>query len=216
MERCYCDRGDLVPDDVYDIVETYGRYNNSDVCPCSAMRGKRIQFMLRNNNEHEAMKEEYDTTRRMLEERIAEEKRKIAKSERETTGAWYFITLTQPSTIKIPHERIDSANKIINSKQMNPSQWAYSLELTQAGTPHIHLRMFCEKYIDYRVVEKFNKGYEVKIIRETMKGGAGSYIVKQETKPNAEQLSDWGLDQWFWASENYGGPLPDSVFLSDV
>lgn len=129
------------------------------------------------------------------------------KSVESTAGNWYLITLTQPEVDKTVDARIKAANKIIKSKQVMPEQWCYSLELTEKGTPHIHIALFTYKYPEYRFINKFNDGHIVNIRRE--KFNVKNYVVKNDTKPTEEQLRAWNLNTWFYCSDNYSGPRPN-------
>jgi len=121
-------------------------------------------------------------------------------------GNWYLITLTQPDLDKTIDKRILAAKKIIRSKQVAPEQWCYSIELTQKGTPHVHIALFTYKYPEFRIIKSFNDGYGVDIQRE--KYNIRNYVVKDETKPSPAHLATWGLEGWFYCSDNYSGPRP--------
>lgn len=125
-------------------------------------------------------------------------------------GNWYMITLTQPDNDKTVESRIKSAKKILKSKQVQPEQWCYSIELTAKGTPHIHIALFTYKYPEYRFISKFNDGHRIDIQRE--KFNVKNYVVKNDTKPTSEQIADWGLTSWFYCSDNYSGPRPSDQF----
>lgn len=124
-------------------------------------------------------------------------------------GHWYFITLTQPATEKTPEKLLKNMKKILRSKQVEPEQWAYSLELHQNGTPHIHAMIFTYRYLEKRVISGFNGGYRVDCQRERF--NCKAYIVKDETKPTKQQLQEWNLNDWFFCSDNYSGSRPGEV-----
>lgn len=94
--------------------------------------------------------------------------------------------------------------KVVKSKMVQPTMWCYSLELTQSGTPHTHLRFFTSKYPEFKKLGAFNNGYRFDIQQE--KFSVANYIVKPESKPTPEWLATHGLSQYVWASENYSGP----------
>jgi len=131
----------------------------------------------------------------------------------EAASRWYFITYTQPETDKTPKRILKSAQRCVKSKAIAATQWAYSLELTEKGTPHVHIRLNTSKYPDYKKgIGAFNDGYrfEVQMERDD-RGGANSYIVKDDTKPTPEWLEKHGLSTWFWCSEHYAGKRPDAI-----
>jgi len=123
---------------------------------------------------------------------------------------WYFITFTEHDTVKDPTRVLKSAQRCIKSKAVGATQWAYSLELTQSGTPHVHIRLNTEKYPDYKkCIGAFNDGFRYDIQME--KGGTAKYIIKEESKPSKAWLAQWGLDTWWHASANYSGELPAEI-----
>lgn len=150
---------------------------------------------------------------RFYEARLNAQKKPPGKSEGtdgkdESAGRWYFITFTQPDTIKEPHDLLKRTMKVIKSKMVSPVQWCYSLELTEKGIPHTHIRLFTEKYFDYKKVGAFNKGYRFDIQCE--KFTTGEYVAKGAI--SAEYLRFYSLKQWFWFSDNYVGPRPENIF----
>lgn len=126
----------------------------------------------------------------------------------DVVGRWYMITFTQPDTDKNPTDLLLRTMKVIKSKMVSPVQWCYSLELTEKGTPHTHIRLWTEKYFDYKKVGAFNKGYRFDIQPE--KFATGNYVIKEESKPTNEWLASHGLSQYFWCSDNYSGPKINS------
>lgn len=139
--------------------------------------------------------------------RAAPEKKSPDLGVEERPGRWYFITFTQPDTDKSVEGLIKSTRKVLKSKMVSPHQWCYSLELTEKGTPHSHIRLFTDKYPEYKKIGAFNRGHRYEVQHEKM--SCGNYIIKEESKPTPELLATWGLDSWFFCSENYGGPRPD-------
>jgi len=109
---------------------------------------------------------------------------------------WYFITLTQPDVDK-RWDRFDKViPKILRSKQIAPLEYMYAKELTQKDTPHVHFRLKTNKYIDKRVITKFNDKYIVDVQIE--RGGCYNYLTDDKKKhPDMD---------WFFCSDNYGGP----------
>lgn len=138
--------------------------------------------------------------------RSAPEKKSPDLGEEDRPGRWYFITFTQPDTDKSVEGLIKSTRKVLKSKMVSPHQWCYSLELTEKGTPHSHIRLFTDKYPEYKKIGAFNRGHRYEVQHEKM--SCGNYIIKEESKPTPELLATWGLDSWFFCSENYGGPRP--------
>lgn len=181
----YCKHGTLVPGSEVQYYRIMNRRLSKVLQKCSCGRYK------------------YET----LEELRPDLHKKSPGEGEERPGNWYLVTLTQPDTDKTVKDRIKAANKIIKSKQVSPEQWCYSLELTAKGTPHVHIALFTYKYPEYRVINKFNDGHRVDIQRE--KYNVKNYVVKNETKPSPELLATWGLDSWFFCSNNYSGPRPN-------
>lgn len=140
-----------------------------------------------------------------LQRQIEELTRPVPKVERECSGRWYLITFTQPDTNDSPIDLLKRSRKVINSKQVSPTMWAMALELTAKGTPHTHIRLFSEKYFDYKKVCNFNGGYRAEVQAE--KHTSELYVVKADSKPSKEYLEKYGLDRCFWYSDNYSGKL---------
>lgn len=132
----------------------------------------------------------------------------------DSAGRWYLITFTQPDTVKDPVDLLKRTQKVIRSKQVSAVQWCYSLELTERGIPHTHIRLFTNKYFDYRKVGSFNSGYRYDI--QTEKFSSDKYVVKPESKPSESWLASYGLDTYFWCSDNYVGSRPDSLPDQDL
>ena len=108
----------------------------------------------------------------------------------------YLITLTQPDIDKSWDRLLVATQRILNSKQVNPIEWAYCLELTKKDTPHVHIRLRTSKYVEKRVMEAFNDDFIVHVLLE--RTGSQDYIsdLKKAHPPG----------QWFFCSENYSGP----------
>lgn len=132
------------------------------------------------------------------------EKNSPAKSEGingedESAGRWYFITFTQPDTDKDSTRILKATAKVVKSKQVSAIHWCYSLELTESGTPHTHIRLFSNKYFDYKKIANFNDGYRVDIQKE--KWNTSKYTLKKDIPE--EYLEAQGLKQWYWNSPDY-------------
>lgn len=143
----------------------------------------------------------------MMDELEAERTKKI-EEKLDSVGRWYFITFTCHESEKSPQRVLKATQRLLKSKQVSPSQWCYSLELTEKGTPHTHIRLFSNKYFDYKKVGNFNDGFRYDIQKEKM--NTAKYIVKSESKPDEEWLKSHDLDTFFWASDNYSGATPSS------
>lgn len=148
---------------------------------------------------------------RVGQPRSAPEKKSPDLGEEDRPGRWYFITFTQPDTDKTVEGLIKSTRKVLKSKMVSPHQWCYSLELTEKGTPHSHIRLFTDKYPEYKKIGAFNRGYRYEVQHEKM--SCGNYIIKEESKPTPELLATWGLDSWFFCSDNYSGPRPGPAIV---
>lgn len=122
----------------------------------------------------------------------------------EAPGRWYLITFTQPDTISEPLDLLKRTYKVIKSKMVSPNQWCYSLELTEKGTPHTHIRLHTDKYFDYKKIGNFNSGYRYEV--QVEKFDTSSYVVKSQSKPSPEWLATYGLTDCVWYSQNYSGP----------
>lgn len=130
----------------------------------------------------------------------------VSRSRKETAkadieGRWYFITFTQPDTDDDPHALLKRTEKVIKSKMVAAKHWCYTLELTEKGIPHTHIRLYSEKYFDYKKVANFNAGYRAEVVRE--KWDSGKYIVKTESKPSVDWLKAKALPGWLWSSDEY-------------
>lgn len=129
----------------------------------------------------------------------------------EVTGRWYLITFTQPDTSDDPKGLLKRTEKVIKSKMVAAKHWCYTLELTEKGIPHTHIRLYSEKYFDYAKVKNLNGGYIAHIAREDW--GSGKYIVKKESKPSDDWLKAKALPGWLWCSDEYWhttGAVPPS------
>lgn len=146
--------------------------------------------------------------------REAERKRSKAVSREEdkenTPGRWYFITYTRPPTFANPKDVLNSAKRCIRSKAVSATMWAYSLELQKNGTPHVHIRLFSNKYPDYtKCLAAFNDGHtNSKEAIQSEKFNTAKYVIKAESKPTPEWLEKYDLDKYFWCSDDYSGPRP--------
>ena len=130
-------------------------------------------------------------------------------------GRWYFITYTRPPKYYDPKDVINSTKRLLKSKAVAPIQWAYSLELQKNGTPHTHIRLFTNKYPDYKkCIMAFNDGFVGAGIKEAVqmeRTNSMKYIIKAESKPDKEFLEKYKLDNFFWCSDNYEGSKPEDA-----
>lgn len=207
--ECYCGSGKQVYNEkLWDIAEGVSSSHPArPMCPCQLLAPGRMSWAERQLLEHEEMVRIHAIEEEQL--RIVREVERKAKERAEAKpGNWYLITLTQPESDKSVSRRIECCKKVLVSKQVKAEQWAYSIELTERGTPHIHIALFTYAYPEFRVISKFNDGHRVDVTREKM--NVRNYIVKNETKPTPEQLAEWGLDNWFFCSENYSGTRPEN------
>lgn len=149
----------------------------------------------------------YKRKKEALDMLEAETKRKT-EEKLESAGRWYFITFTCHESEKDPSRVLKATTRLLRSKQVSPIQWCYSLELTEKGTPHTHIRLFSNKYFDYKKIGNFNDGYRYDVQKEKM--NCSKYIIKEESKPSEEWLKSYGLDTYFWSSETYTGAKPGS------
>ena len=117
----------------------------------------------------------------------------------EGEGRWYFMTITQPDVNKDLMRMKLVTEKIIASKQTEPIEWAYCLELTKSGTPHSHIRLKSPHYVNNSKIQKLNDNYITECVLE--KRGCYNYVsdFKKAHPPG----------QWFYCSDNYSGPKPE-------
>lgn len=207
--ECFCDSGVPVHDtNLWDMAEEYNASQLNPTCPCKLMAPRNRSWAQKQLDEHYEMQRELEVERQlMLEAKVKQQKEKEAKESK--PGNWYLITLTQPETDKTVKRRLECCKKVLVSKQVKAEQWAYSIELTEKGTPHIHIALFTYAYPEFRVISKFNDGHRVDVTREKM--NVKKYIIKSETKPTPENLAEWGMETWFFCSENYSGPRPEDA-----
>lgn len=117
----------------------------------------------------------------------------------DSAGRWYFITFTTCPSNNDPHELLKRTKKVVNSKMVSPLRWCYSLELTESGLPHTHIRLFSKKYFDYKKVANFNDGLRAEVSKE--KWNSSKYTLKKDI--TEEYLSAHKLSGWFWNSPDY-------------
>lgn len=106
------------------------------------------------------------------------------KSELKIRGNFYFITFT--AVQEDPKELVENWNKFVH-KSGNVVR-AQCLELTENGIPHIHGLIEREKYLDYRMCARANKGLRVDVQKAKVLSAVQAYIAKLETKPPPEFL----------------------------
>jgi len=151
---------------------------------------------------------------RLRDEEWAAACKKSSKAtvEDDRPGRWYFITYTRPPKYYDPKDVLNSTKRLLRSKAVAPIQWAYSLELQKNGTPHTHIRLFTNKYPDYKkCIMAFNDGFVGAGIKEAVqmeRTNSMKYIIKAESKPDKEFLEKYKLDTFFWCSDNYEGEKP--------
>lgn len=195
-EGWICEHGLFTPD--YLLKSYWGR-NRSRIwydvggCPCGANLSESPDF-LESLRSFQEKKSPDQSERRVSKKTPAED----------NPGRWYMITFTQPDTEQSPLELLQRTMKVIKSKMVSPNQWCYSLELTAKGTPHTHIRLHTDKYFDYKKIGNFNAGYRYDV--QVEKFSTANYVVKDESKPTPEWLASYGLDKFFWSSDNYSGP----------
>jgi hypothetical protein len=141
-------------------------------------------------------------------------KPRIKSEEDRTEGTeprWYFGTFTQPDTNTEPHEILKNTAKLIKSKMVSPIEWCYSLELQQSGTPHTHYAFLTHKYPEYKKIHAFNCSKQ-KILQRSRTEPARNaehairYVLKTDTKPDANWLAEHNLSQTEWLSDNCPQP----------
>lgn len=147
-------------------------------------------------------------------EKVRSAPKKKVPDQSEGAGRWYAATFTRPDTERSPAGVLKSTQRLLKSKQISALQWCYSLELTQAGTPHSHIYFFSNKYFDYKKAGAFNDGFRYDIQPARFGESYANYLAKEESKPSKEWLSSYGLEGWFWFSDNYSGPKPENKISS--
>lgn len=205
-----------------DLYETYGKWSDvAALCPCMAINPP--GFWLRRWKEQ------------LEEERISRiedemwmaryEERKKSQAPGKKKSRWLFFTLTQPVEYGDDCGQIlKNAERVIESAQVCPTEWCYSLELTEKGIPHVHMSFLPgKKYVDWNKIRDLNTNGlrgpdKVKWVSKPEKdrGHAQKYVVKEETKPSREYLDAHGLASWFWCSDNYSGPRPKNIGSLDI
>lgn len=208
-EQWFCEHGRPVCKDwlyfYWNVSITKNHWYDVGGCPCGANLSDSPDFL--------------QDVRSALEKKppALSERRVVKKtSDGDSPGRWYMITFTQPDTILEPHDLLKRTMKVIRSRMVSPNQWCYSLELTEKGIPHTHIRLHTDRYFDYKKIGNFNSGYRYDVQQEKFQ--TGFYVVKEDTKPSDSWLSAYGLTGWFWSSENYSGPrpAPRTVHLPDL
>lgn len=207
--ECYCDSGIQVHDtNLWDLSEELASsVSGHPPCPCKLMAPRNRSWAQRQLDELHDLQRQREVELLVVSQK-QESLVKAKEVQESKPGNWYLITLTQPENDKTVKRRLECCKKVLVSKQIKPEQWAYSVELTEKGTPHIHIALFTYSYPEFRVISKFNDGHRVDVTREKM--NVKKYIIKDESKPTAEQLAEWGLETWFFCSDNYSGPKPEN------
>lgn len=157
----------------------------------------------------------YEHTRNLRDQeweayqKVRSEPKKKVPDQSEGAGRWYAATFTRPDTERSPAGVLKSTQRLLKSKQISALQWCYSLELTASGTPHSHIYFFSNKYFDYKKAGAFNDGFRYDIQPARFGESYANYLAKMESKPTLAWLLSYGLEGWFWSSENYSGPRPE-------
>jgi len=154
-----------------------------------------------------------DHVKSRLEEFWQAEKNSRAKIEKTVTEGpeprWYFATFTQPdSYTKNPEQILKNTRKIIRSRMVDPITWCYSLELMKNGAPHTHCAFYTAKYPEFKKVGKFNVSDTGVPWRYDISGArypeaVNHYVLKTETKPDAEWLKAHDQTQAVWLADNF-------------
>lgn len=192
-----------------DLLSQYGQRVIMDMCVCQSIHTFKDRHL------RSILDEDYRNWHRIDELKLDMEREKKRKEEKELdkAGRWYFITFTRPDTEKDPSAVLNSTRRLLKSKQVSPIQWCYSLELTEKGTPHTHIRLFSNKYFDYKKVGNFNDGFRYDIQPE--RSSSAKYIIKEESKPPVDFLERYKLDRFVWQSDNYVQPA-DEVIRNEI
>lgn len=205
MERCVHGNQPLYEDDWHNFYDKYSIhcYPIDVYCYCRPIP----KFLLRMAEEQTRLEEtsRVEEEVRLLSKKITSGKggSKVMDGSDDSAGRWYFVTFTNPDTDLDPHDLLLRTRKVIKSKMTSPLQWCYSLELTQKGVPHTHIVFYTTKYIEYKKIGAFNKGFIYKIEKEEHEGAARRYTTKDDTKPSVEWLNSHDLDRHTWHSDNF-------------
>lgn len=194
------------------LVSTFGLRAVMDVCPCNADWSLKDPVHLRvlNNVVENKCEKLFSVSGDDIVIHLPEKKLKKKESE----GRWFFVTFTRDDQSDDPAALLKRTEKLIKSKMVSASQWCYSLELTEKGIPHTHIRFESSKYFDYAKIKALNGGYRADVQPERY--GSAKYVVKDESKPTKEYLDKYGLEGWFFRSDNYTGILPNSEFDAKI
>ena len=206
--RCFNHSLPILPEFTPDVLKTLYREHDKDwrcICgePWNLPDHERVLSEMGSIPDFQAMKDWYDV-------RTGFQKKPPAKSVKATnedvSARWYLITLTQPDTIKEPIQIIKNTLKIIKSKMVSPISWCYCLELTESGTPHTHIALYTDKYPEFKKLNKFHNSpagspwrMDIRCEKYDVKG----YVQKSRTKPSAEWLATYGLDDSIYYSDNF-------------
>lgn len=200
-----------------ELYSRYGRWNDvTSFCPCQAINPPRWVISRWDDQL------ELERVTRLEDARFVASKKSPDHSVRDPQ--WYFATLTQPDNVSGCDQLFINVANIIKSKQVSPTEWCYSLELTTKGTPHIHM-MFrtSKKYLDFGKIAKLNtnglRGDDRQHWRAEVqkdRGYAQKYTIKDDSKPDQAWLEANGLNTWFFCSDNYSGPRPEIFSTLDI
>lgn len=194
------------------LVSLHGLRAVMDVCPCQAEWSLSDPVHTRSLNKlrEEKQPRMFSVSGDNIVLHLPERK-KVTK---ENEGKWFFITFTRDDQSDDPVALLKRTDKLVRSKMVSATEWCYSLELTQRGIPHTHIRLCSSKYFDYSKVKALNGGFRAEI--EPERHGSAKYVVKDESKPSKEYLEKYGLSGWFFQSDNYTGVTPISEFESKI
>lgn len=222
-----CRHGVPLSDEHYNayeqLFERYGRWNDvAALCPCLAL--KPPAWFTRSWEDQLELERVTRIEEENWKARYEERKKSPDQGVRSQISPWIFATLTQPDDVEGCDQLLNNVANMLKSKQVSPIEWCYSLELTDKGTPHVHMDFRSSlKYLDYGKIAKLNnngvRGEGRKFWRTDIqkdRGSAQSYIIKPKSKPSKEWLEDHGLDTWFFCSENYSGVRPNIFEAHDI
>jgi len=189
--------------------ERYGVSNMWDTCLCLGEERYNSSFYIK-TLEHQMREQkvaqiELERAELKVADRVQRDKVKEVEDSR-----WYLITFTNKPTEMDPSDLLKRTMKVVKSKQVAPLQWSFALEIQpNTGAPHTHIVLESNKYFDYNKIKNFNGGRVADVQKE--RWDIKKYPVKDETKPSKEWLSNYGLTQWFWCSDDYAGPRPGEI-----
>lgn len=115
---------------------------------------------------------------------------------------WYEITITQPDTDKSPKRLCSVFERIVNSKSVGALQYKGVLELTESGTPHIHILIGTSlsptAFIRKRDLEKLNDGFRVSRDKVRKVLNFQTYLDKDLKCPTRKAYLDLHKIEGYW------------------